>query len=340
MQTAGARDKHGETAMGREVLEACLPWIALLAAAAIGLVLVERLVRCRPRPWRLARLHRDQVGGVQSLSFVVVLPFFIMIMLFIVQVSQLMIGTIVVHYAAYAAARGAVVWIPARLPLPEQENCLNYYYVDPEATDQTPPSIDGPSDGGLTYVIAPGSPKYEKILSAAVLACTPICPSRDLGLSPQGRGIWAADILDRAYRAMAPNAGGGARLTPRLQNKLAYAMSHTWIKIRFYHSSGEAPLEWSPLVTDIREQDYFQKNELGWQDQIEVTVRHDLSLLPGPAHFLRRNQPAAGSATDEVYETIGESKQLEGVYVWPLWATATLGSEGEKSVIPYEYPVY
>jgi hypothetical protein len=34
---------------------------------------------------------------VQSLSFVLTLPVFIMVMLMIVQVSQLMIGTVVVH---------------------------------------------------------------------------------------------------------------------------------------------------------------------------------------------------------------------------------------------------
>ena len=44
-------------------------------------------------------------GSVQTLSFVLTLPIFIMVMMLIVQVSQLMIGLIVVHYAAYAAAR-------------------------------------------------------------------------------------------------------------------------------------------------------------------------------------------------------------------------------------------
>ena len=57
-----------------------------------------------------------------------------MIMMFIVQVSQLMIGTIVVHYAAFAAARTAIVWIPARLGLEESENCISVYDLDPRPT--------------------------------------------------------------------------------------------------------------------------------------------------------------------------------------------------------------
>ena len=56
---------------------------------------------------------------MQSLSFVLTLPVFIFIMMMIVQVSQLMIGIVVVHYAAFAAARSAAVWIPAAMPAPE-----------------------------------------------------------------------------------------------------------------------------------------------------------------------------------------------------------------------------
>ena len=52
---------------------------------------------------------------MQSLSFVLTLPLFIMVMMMIVQVSQLMIGMVVVHYAAFAAARSAAVWIPAAM---------------------------------------------------------------------------------------------------------------------------------------------------------------------------------------------------------------------------------
>ena len=176
--------------MGRAVVEACLPWLALLLLSFACAYLLVRLNRSRIELGRIGRLHRDQAGGVQSLSFVLTLPVFVIVMLFIVQVSQLMIGTIVVHYAAFAAARSAAVWIPARLGHEETENCISAHYADPEAEDQVPLMLDpldpnyGPGEGGMTYIIQPGSPKYDKIASAAVMACMSISPSRDLGLLP------------------------------------------------------------------------------------------------------------------------------------------------------------
>ena len=99
-----------------------------------------RLSGLRPRLGRLRRLHRDQAGSVQSLSFVLTLPLFVMVMMLIVQVSQLMIGLIVVHYAAYAAARSAVVWIPANLPSPETAQLHQFLRPRPDASDQVLPS--------------------------------------------------------------------------------------------------------------------------------------------------------------------------------------------------------
>ena len=99
--------------MHRAVLEACLPCLGALGVSFAALVVVWRLSGARLDWRRLARLHRCQQGGVQSLAFVVTLPLFIVIVMFIVQVSQLMIGVIVVNYSAFAAARAASVWIPA-----------------------------------------------------------------------------------------------------------------------------------------------------------------------------------------------------------------------------------
>ena len=92
-------------AMTRAVLLSCLPWLVLLVVLVVLLRLMVRLEGARSDLRRLRSLHRDQGGAAQSLSFVLTVPVFIMIMLLIVQVSQLMIGAVVVHYAAYAAAR-------------------------------------------------------------------------------------------------------------------------------------------------------------------------------------------------------------------------------------------
>jgi hypothetical protein len=327
--------------MGRAVVEACLPWLALLTVSFACAYLLVRLNRSRLELARLRELHRDQAGGVQSLSFVLTLPVFVMVMLFIVQVSQLMIGTIVVHYAAFAAARTAAVWIPARLGQEETENCISSYYPDPEAPDQVVPILDpldpsyGPAEGGLTYLVEPGGPKYEKILSAAVMACMPISPSRDLGLSPSGESQAAAEIIKAVYHGMVPGSVENARIPRRVENKLAYALQATHIEIRFYHTHREPPLvrydPWFDLTGE------FMANELGWQDPITVKVRHQLALLPGPGRLLARKVPRPDGSRDKVAETIG---RIGKVYVYPLEASATMGNEGEKSVIPYEYPAY
>src|SRR5687768_10542174 len=108
--------------MLRPALMACLPWFVVLLALVGALWLLVRF--CRPPvSWqRLATLHSNQTGGVHSLSFVATLPVFVMVIMLIVQVSQVMIANLVVQYAAYAAARSAMVWTPARVPPWEYAN--------------------------------------------------------------------------------------------------------------------------------------------------------------------------------------------------------------------------
>ena len=332
--------------MTRAILIACAPWLGWLAVSFCVLLLLMRMSRARLELRRLLRLHADQQGSAQTLSFVLTLPIFIMVLMFIVQVSQLMIGQVVVEYAAFAAARAAAVWIPAGLPFPEGPNCISTYMPDPEAQNQVSPSLAGPTEGGMTYLIAPGSPKYDKIASAAVMACMPISPSRDLGLSLAGQGPAAADIVKALYAAMAPGSAANAAISRRIENKLAYAMANTTLELRFYHAnnSGDAPLvsyplfdQYGPDVLDPTKWE-FQPNELGWQDQITVTVRHNLALLPGPGRLLARRDSAA--ATGGVGGSQGSSGNVyTDTYTYPLSASATIGNEGEKPVIPYVYQI-
>jgi len=323
--------------MGRAVLLGCLPWLALLLVSFACIWLLMRINRTAVRWGRLGGLHGDQVGSVQSLSFVLTLPFFVMIMLFIVQVSQLMIATIVVQYAAYAAARSASVWIPADMLPGEGPNCISTYGTDPDAPEQTMPILDpgdpnyGPAQGGLTYLVEPGSRKHDKITSAAVIACMPICPSRDLatGLSPQGSRM--AGIVQAAYGALVADSGSNAMIPVRLRNKLAYSMENTQVEVRFFHKNAEPPLA-TYFLPDDPGQFYF--NELGWQDLITVTVRHKLALLPGPGRLLARRATGPDDPTDETSETIEQSPY---VYVYPLKASVAMGNEGEIPVIPYAH---
>ena len=95
--------------MHRAILIQCLPALIALAVSFAVLVLLVKISGAKLNWRRLGELHRCQDGGVQSLSFVLTLPLFLMFVMFIVQVSQLMIGMITVNYAAFAAARSASV---------------------------------------------------------------------------------------------------------------------------------------------------------------------------------------------------------------------------------------
>ena len=206
--------------------------------ASLGVLYVlARLSGARIELGRLRRLHADQQGSVQSLSFVLTLPLFIMVLLFIVQVSQLMIGQIVVEYAAFAAARAAAVWIPAGLAGGEDSNCISSFSPDPAAPDQVPPSPAGPSDGGETFLVAPGQPEVQQDrlggraglyadLALAEPGRRPVGPGRGDGGGHQGGLCRAGPELHRQPLDPA-----------RLENKLAYAAANTAVEIRFYHSN-------------------------------------------------------------------------------------------------------
>jgi len=335
-------DPEREARMTRQILTACLPWAGLLEASLGLLAALGRAGGARLRFVRLRRLHRDESGSAQSLSFVLTLPLFIMVVLLIVQISQLMIGTVVVHYAAFAAARSAVVWIPARLDdETELENCVGQYTMDPSAPDQAAPVLNagdaayGPAPGGMTFRIAPGGRKYEKIKAAAVMACLPICPSREVGSPLSAQGAYAAELLASAFEQWAPSALSSAAVPRRMRNKVAYGMENTDIEVRFFHANAEPPLVAHGLTTvPPRAAEFWEGRELGWQDPVTVTVRHAMALLPGPGRLLAKREVQPGGGRDEVAESLQRRGSL---YVYPLEATATLGLEGEKSVLPYPY---
>lgn len=313
--------------MQHSVWIVCWPYGIALLACVVALRVLVSLSGARWSVARLAGLHRDQAGGVQSLSFVLTLPVFMMILLFIVQLSQLMICRVVLEYAAFAAARSAIVWIPANLgPGDEQENRISSLQYLGDVRDR---------DGNTysEYAVEPGGPKYGKIHFAAAMACMPVSPSRNVGQSRSHPGNSAADALIGLYHAYAPEAFFNARIPARIRNKLAYALNHTQVRIlarqrrhrgeyREAHRHGQAQT--------------FADNEIGWQDQIVLTVTHDFVLLPGPGAILARPASSA-SGTDRVAQRIRGSGS---VFTYPVSATVRLGNEGEKSVLPYIQGIY
>jgi hypothetical protein len=132
-------------------------------------------------------------------------------------------------------------------------------------------------------------------------------------------------------------------------------MNCTLVDIRFYHSNSaslEPPLvPWGIRYDGRREpgdgaDEYRMWQELGWQDPITVKVTHYFALLPGPGRILANEVSFIRTAPDHVQtqldldarDAASENVQIpSGVKVYKLTASCTLGNEGEKSVMPYEY---
>jgi hypothetical protein len=172
------------------------------------------------------------------------------------------------------------------------------------------------------------------------MACLPVCPSRPTGEPRNHPGNGAADALVRLYHAYDPGAAANARIPARLRHKLAYALNHTRLRIRIRHKDEEPELREHAQPPYPEE---FTLNEIGWQDQIEVTVVHDFALLPGPGRLLARSAtPVTGeysssAGSDSVAPQIQRSG---GVFVYPVQATVRLNNEGEKPLLPYIQQTY
>ncbi|MEY4176538.1 MAG: hypothetical protein RLY70_112 [Planctomycetota bacterium] len=340
--------------MQRQILIAVLPELALLAVAVAAAWLLLRLAHGR-FDWRhAARLASDQRGAVQSLSFVLTVPLFVMVMMFIVQLSQLTIAKVVVEQAAVASARSAQVWIPADLTALGEgaENHLPCFQPIGELV-----GTDGLRYS--RYLIPQAGLKYAKIRQAAVQTVVPICPSRATGVPLTAGGQQIAQSLLAATYSYAPGLAGNTMVPARLMNKLAYAQGNTEVVIEVRHKENEPPFQ-TYLIGPYLEE--FGCGEVGWQDQFVVTVTHNFALLPGPGRLLARrvsgasgstgggstggtgtgyglgstasapSGPSYGSSIDPVADRI---QSRNGVYVYALQATARVYNEGQKPRLGY-----
>jgi hypothetical protein len=160
---------------------------------------------------RLPRAGRRRLGdrGTSELEFAMAFPVFLMTVLVTIQIALLINATLVVDYAAFAAARSAAVWVP-------------------EAVSGEPANVIGNSKLF--------SPKWGRIQRAAMLSCLP--------LSPRISGIIAAfigqpaDYPAGALRAIAqrgapqPNAGiDYAHLAQDFVDKWPYTYAYTSVEL-------------------------------------------------------------------------------------------------------------
>jgi hypothetical protein len=105
----------------------------MLLGSAAALCLLVGVV------WRLGRDERSRrtrtgQSGTAAIEFALVFPFALIIALLMIQSVLAVSGNLAVHYAAYAAARSAVVWVPEKLWAEEPRNVV----ADPGASRKLP----------------------------------------------------------------------------------------------------------------------------------------------------------------------------------------------------------
>lgn len=346
--------------MHRDILIALFPWLLVLVTAFGILWLTVRVSGAHWQWRRLGILHHCEAGSVQSLSFVLTLPVFMMIVLFIVQISQFMIAKTVVHYAAFAAARSAMVWLPARTDY-ELANQVDPAFA-PEYNNWPPvwdvPQLKGASrtekiGAGYGATLDPRM-KFYKIWAAAVMACAPISPSRQLYSPLPDRSVPQA--YRSFYASMAPSAAANPRIPDRIENKLSYSGQNTIVQIQGidrdsrrgptynpypgYFTSAVNPGTGQPELVWVPWKPY----EIGWEDAMTVTVTHDYALLPGIGRLLSIPLGNSGRTQDTVSARIDRRTDAQyapqaGLYTTRITATVTLSNEGLKSLFPYEHPL-
>lgn len=363
--------------MHRAILTACLP---LFVWMLIAVSLIVLLLQICGRPWnwnRLRKLHQNQDGAVQSLSLVLTLPVFLLLLLFIVQISQLMVGVMMVNYAAYAAARAASVWIPAAVTTdPTFQDDRDA--VDSNSTTQVILNeITGPSEranivAGQTnplddmldscysqerniYLVSSNSSdslKLNKVRHAAMIACLPISPSRDVGLSgslrPDAQAVY--DSLVKLYRSIDPRSVNNLQMPRRILNKVAYSSTFTMVALEWQeipHDRG-ADVDDGPTynprnhpLTPILVPNW-NMNEAGFRDPVTVRVVHRFALLPGMSNPLISYILAPTFGTDCVSRKMNQFLATQPTRTsWgrlgtvDISASATFVNEGYKSVLRY-----
>ena len=335
--------------MNREILIACLPCFAVLCTAMVVLRIVLAIGAHSWRWSRLGQIHSCQRGGVQSLAFVLTMPVFIMVVLLIVQVSQLMIAQMTIHYAAYAGARAASVWLPAAVQDPSFE--VNNLAEVENRIGELPTTTDGNfTDYEVTSMTS--SDKLWKVRAAVIQALMPLCPSRSVGARGQMAYLQnLATANQQVYTTLVPSSQSNSQLGPRLMNKLNYADQNTRVIVEWRDAldpKGRDSLNYisynvrNHTAPDPQRQTNFRESEIGWQDPITVYVIHQFALLPGPGRLLAARLVRADGLPDRVSPLINTVNMgsNQTVYTTQIQAAMTVTCEGWKSVKPLVQPQY
>jgi Flp pilus assembly protein TadG len=93
---------------------------AVLCGSAVAAVLLAPDRRAR-RAVRPAALAADESGAAYALSYVMVMPVYLLLVCVIIEAALTMVVKLGTTYAAFAAARSYAVWLPANPGLADQK---------------------------------------------------------------------------------------------------------------------------------------------------------------------------------------------------------------------------
>jgi hypothetical protein len=220
-------------------------WDAVLYAAlgALALFAVARLIAVLARTARsvasILRRGRPALGeaGQAMTEFAISFPVVLITTLILVQLALMYQAKNVVTYAAFAAARAAIVWIPA----------------EAEGEGKHEINIDG-------------GDKIDKIHQAAAMACVPIAPRASVVLDGMP---FIGDVISQIFGAMSSMLGSFGPAGQYVENGLQrYAMSTFQTEVTLYKAtvdgmeeqSGTASWDWptdADLGVEVRHRYYL-----------------------------------------------------------------------------------
>ncbi len=202
---------------------------ALAGLILASLTLFFYLRRHRAR--RVLRsLHRDTSGVAAIMDFTLVLPIFVMIVLLTLQLALMANASVVVHYAAYSAARAAKTQLVD----------FDHAFLDLDCC-----SVDLANKalgimGALSLLNGSNGPAREKVFAAAAWPLVALAPSSsDININTVGgRGSGGSQnsidrVNDLGLEALLQNQSLPSNRKNLLLRKAKYAYSNAYLEVDY-----------------------------------------------------------------------------------------------------------
>jgi hypothetical protein len=207
----------GSTTFWRETV----PLLGAFASCLVALVLLLRVrLRRHTRRHSLRALVADRAGTATAVDFVLTLPIFVFLMFALLQFALLINGSLVVHYAAYHAARAA------KAHAVNMENA--YWELDCCHID----TVSGLGALYMAKLLAfPDEKVQRKVFSAAAFNLVALAPSSKRVATDRESSIaLSANGIDKFFSILTDD---DVQQTDYLLHKANYAFDDRYTKVHF-----------------------------------------------------------------------------------------------------------